>query len=169
MGFSTISTIGRGVYLLVFRLPVGWEGRLGGRRLRLEPGCYLYVGSAMGHGGLAARLRRHLCGARRRLHWHIDRLLSGGEPVGAWACSLPPAARGVEPLLAAVAACSRLLEQLPGGVGGTDDPLGFSHVLRCKAGGCGGCVEAGFGVASALPCLPLWVDPGRLCGSGDSG
>uniref|UniRef100_A0A7C1JG02 GIY-YIG nuclease family protein n=1 Tax=Caldilinea aerophila TaxID=133453 RepID=A0A7C1JG02_9CHLR len=46
-------------------------GRLG--HLTVEPGWYLYVGSALGPGGLRSRLRHHLQPARR-LHWHIDYL-----------------------------------------------------------------------------------------------
>lgn len=46
-------------------------GRLG--RLRVEPGVYVYVGSALGPGGLAARLGHHL-NPERATHWHIDYL-----------------------------------------------------------------------------------------------
>ena len=45
-------------------------GRLG--QLDFEPGRYLYVGSAYGPGGMAARVARHLRSKGRRLHWHID-------------------------------------------------------------------------------------------------
>lgn len=47
-------------------------GRLG--RLHLRAGTYLYVGSALGPGGLRARVARHLR-PYKRLHWHIDYLL----------------------------------------------------------------------------------------------
>ena len=46
-------------------------GKLGS--LTLQPGFYLYVGSALGPGGLAARLRHHLNGTGKP-HWHIDHL-----------------------------------------------------------------------------------------------
>ena len=39
----------------------------------LPPGCYAYVGSAHGPGGLRGRLARHVRRDRRR-HWHIDYL-----------------------------------------------------------------------------------------------
>lgn len=39
----------------------------------LEPGNYLYAGSAKGPGGLRARIRRHLR-TDKKPHWHIDRL-----------------------------------------------------------------------------------------------
>jgi Uri superfamily endonuclease len=46
-------------------------GRLG--PLVLQPGIYLYVGSAQGPGGLRARVDRHARAAKRR-HWHVDYL-----------------------------------------------------------------------------------------------
>jgi len=46
-------------------------GKLG--TLKLEPGFYVYVGSAFGPGGLQARVKHHIhqCG---RPHWHLDYL-----------------------------------------------------------------------------------------------
>ena len=41
--------------------------------LQTEPGFYVYVGSAFGPGGLAARVSRHQRQAKR-LRWHIDYL-----------------------------------------------------------------------------------------------
>ena len=46
-------------------------GRLGA--LRLQSGFYVYVGSALGTGGVRARLAHHLK-LSRRPHWHIDYL-----------------------------------------------------------------------------------------------
>ena len=54
---------------LVCPLQVGALGEVS-----LEPGWYLYVGSARRH--LEARLRRHLRPEKRR-RWHIDYLLTG--------------------------------------------------------------------------------------------
>lgn len=39
----------------------------------VEPGWYIYLGSARGSGGLRARLQRHFLKAKK-MHWHIDRL-----------------------------------------------------------------------------------------------
>ncbi len=39
----------------------------------LQPGRYLYAGSANGPGGMGARIRRHMRKQKPR-HWHIDRL-----------------------------------------------------------------------------------------------
>lgn len=63
-----------GTYILVLeaaRPATIAVGRLG--TLRVEPGWYLYTGSALGAGGLAGRLRHHLRPAVRP-HWHIDYL-----------------------------------------------------------------------------------------------
>jgi Uri superfamily endonuclease len=72
-----------GAYALILRAERGLVldiPRFRGRQL--APGLYVYFGSARGPGGLAARVGRHLRGARRT-HWHIDRLLAKGEVVTA--------------------------------------------------------------------------------------
>ncbi len=37
----------------------------------IEPGLYLYAGSANGPGGIRARLSRHIA-RKKKIHWHID-------------------------------------------------------------------------------------------------
>ncbi len=66
----------RGTYALLLELIPGTEitvGRLG--TFLFPAGYYVYIGSAFGGGGLAARLARH---HRRykKLFWHIDYLLA---------------------------------------------------------------------------------------------
>jgi len=56
-------------------------GRLG--TLQLEPGFYVYVGSAHGPGGLRARLANHLKPSTRP-HWHVDYLRAHANPVEVW-------------------------------------------------------------------------------------
>lgn len=61
-----------GTYLLIFFLHRACAlkvGRLG--HFNLVSGFYVYVGSALGSGGLRARLRHHLKPAKRP-HWHVD-------------------------------------------------------------------------------------------------
>jgi Uri superfamily endonuclease len=63
-----------GTYALVMRCTTPRSitvGRLG--ELALRPGYYIYVGSALGPGGLAGRLHRHLSPSHV-LHWHVDYL-----------------------------------------------------------------------------------------------
>ena len=56
-------------------------GRCG--RLRLQQGCYIYVGSAFGPGGVEARVRHHR-GISARPHWHIDYLRPELRLVEVW-------------------------------------------------------------------------------------
>lgn len=63
-----------GTYALVLRASRNRRvrvGRLGWMQVRR--GYYVYVGSAWGPGGLAARVGRHRR-AVKRLHWHVDYL-----------------------------------------------------------------------------------------------
>lgn len=77
-----------GTYAFVLGLPTTEllrVGRLG--VFRFSAGLYVYVGSALGPGGVAARLRHH-CRKAARPRWHIDYLRQVSEPLGAWvACS----------------------------------------------------------------------------------
>ena len=73
-----------GSYVLILHLAqpatIG-VGKLGA--FEFPAGWYAYAGSALGPGGLAARLAHH----RRRgktLHWHIDYLLGHIELVEIW-------------------------------------------------------------------------------------
>lgn len=73
-----------GTYLVGLELATAREVVVGSLGLVVfHPGLYLYVGSARGPGGLAARLRRHLHGGERK-HWHLDYLRTIAEPMLAW-------------------------------------------------------------------------------------
>ncbi len=54
----------------------------------LRTGWYVYVGSAFGPGGLAARVGRHLR-LRKTARWHVDYLPAAAEPVGVWTSTDP--------------------------------------------------------------------------------
>ena len=75
-----------GDYVLVLNIPHPLEfevGRLG--PVRISQGWALYVGSARGPGGLAARLARHIKPAElKRSHWHIDYLAAIAPIKEAW-------------------------------------------------------------------------------------
>jgi len=74
-----------GAYLLLLNLSTSLETQIGRwRQVAFDPGLYCYAGSALGPGGLAARLRRYASGAGRP-HWHIDYLLPHAELLGALA------------------------------------------------------------------------------------
>lgn len=74
-----------GTYVLVCYLGEARElriGRLG--NFALEAGSYIYVGSALGPGGLAARLERHLAPDQRTRRWHIDYLTEASLVKQVW-------------------------------------------------------------------------------------
>ncbi len=74
----------KGTYILVIQLRSGKEitvGRLG--TFLFPAGYYLYVGSALGSGGLPARLARHRR-VDKRPHWHVDYLLEHGRLLEIW-------------------------------------------------------------------------------------
>lgn len=66
------------------RISIGQLGDIG-----FPAGLYLYVGSALGPGGLRSRLlrhRRHL-GRNKRAYWHIDYLREHAIWGGVWGCA----------------------------------------------------------------------------------
>ena len=72
--FSTGLPPEPGTYALLFTLPVARElaiGALGGHVFSV--GTYIYVGSALGAGGLHSRVAHHVRTACRP-HWHLDYL-----------------------------------------------------------------------------------------------
>lgn len=73
----------KGNYILVLWLAEQQSlrvGKLG--EFAFQAGYYLYVGSAWGVGGLAARLKHHL--KPQKLHWHIDYLRSVAQLQEIW-------------------------------------------------------------------------------------
>ncbi len=75
----------RGTYALLLRLDTPQTlvvGALGA--LAFPRGCYLYLGSARGPGGLSARLARHRRQGDKRFHWHIDYLRAVTTLVQVW-------------------------------------------------------------------------------------
>lgn len=67
-----------GAYALLIRLETRFCADVGALGpVDLAAGRYLYLGSANGPGGLAARLRRHLR-TDRKPHWHVDALTLRG-------------------------------------------------------------------------------------------
>jgi Uri superfamily endonuclease len=78
-----------GTYALVLSSSIASPVRIGKLgSLQLQPGCYVYVGSAHGPGGLRARLGHHL-GSSSRPHWHIDCLRAHANPEEVWYCYDP--------------------------------------------------------------------------------
>lgn len=75
---------GRGTYALLLQSTHQQSvvvGRLG--ILDVSPGYYVYVGSALGPGGLRARTNRH-AGTSKKKRWHIDYLLDVARLIEIW-------------------------------------------------------------------------------------
>lgn len=76
----------RGTYALLVHIRSATAvqvGRLG--TVHLQPGYYIYVGSALGPGGLPSRVHRHLRpNKEKRPHWHIDALTALGVIEEVW-------------------------------------------------------------------------------------
>ncbi len=51
--------------------------------IRIPAGYYVYTGSALGAGGLRARLQRHIKGPAR-LRWHVDYLRAKAKLIEIW-------------------------------------------------------------------------------------
>lgn len=72
-----------GTYILIMHLGRPTEVVVGAlEAFDLEPGYYLYVGSAL--NGLSGRLRRHCRSDSKRLHWHVDYLRTQAALVEVW-------------------------------------------------------------------------------------
>ncbi len=123
-----------GVYALV--MEYGCSGKVVvGRRIVLEPpsnAILVYVGSALGPGGLKARILRHLR-RQKRIHWHIDYLTTlDCVHVRAIAYAVIQS-RGAESCLAR--ACAEELAMGPRGFGSTDDRSAITHLFYSSSGG----------------------------------
>ena len=73
-----------GTYALLLEATATREvpiGKLG--VLHMMPGIYVYAGSALGPGGLAARINRHAL-REKMLHWHIDYLRAETRLLAVW-------------------------------------------------------------------------------------
>src|SRR5581483_8400507 len=104
-------------------LPIG---RLG--RYDFAAGYYLYVGSAFGSGGVAARLAHHERVVHPRPHWHIDYFRPHATLIEAWC--IFTAAR-IEPCWARrLAAAPELSIPVPGF--GASDSASASHLLYAR-------------------------------------
>ena len=57
-------------------------------QLNIQKGYYVYIGSAMGPGGVTARLKHH-CKVSTRPHWHLDYLRAETAFYNAYALHSP--------------------------------------------------------------------------------
>ncbi|MET1128535.1 MAG: DUF123 domain-containing protein [Thermoproteota archaeon] len=144
-----------GVYAIVFGLKSRLSVAIAGRQMELNPGVYLYVGSALGPGGLRSRISRHIEGRVRKPHWHIDRLTTSSEyePLASVWCTTT---MRLEPYLALMFNSSRLFEPV-GVFGSSDDRFKTSHLFLCKTSNVYRCTLSALSVFMGLNCMP-WTD-----------
>ena len=127
------------LHLRLVRSRVPQIGRLG--RFTFPAGEYIYVGSALGAGGLRSRVGRHLRGDGKS-HWHIDYLRSVARVVN---CLYTVSDEPLE------CVWSQALAALPGatmpvpGLGSSDCRSGCgSHLVR---------LPLDYDLATVLACL----------------
>ena len=114
----------KGAYILFLEVKTHTEigvGRLG--HIELNPGIYLYVGSAM--GGFGKRLPRYLRETRKK-HWHIDYLLDAAELVG---ILLLPSDEPIEDIIADRLAGTDGVQPVADGFGASDS-RNRTHLFR---------------------------------------
>ena len=74
----------KGTYILLLRMENAVTIRIGRKGVFLFPkGFYAYVGSAMGPGGIGARVNHHLTTSKKP-HWHMDYLKSSARIFEVW-------------------------------------------------------------------------------------
>lgn len=123
-GDVTDETETAGAYLLVIKLEAPMRiSRPAAQAGGLEPGWYVYAGSARGRGGIEARLRHHF---RRKKggHWHIDQLTPRASQMTAFAVP-----GGDECDLAGRLSASFAFDVAVPGFGSSDCPICPSHLL----------------------------------------
>lgn len=73
-----------GTYAVILLSRVDSDVNIGTRlRLSVQPGYYIYVGSAFGPGGVASRIKHHIS-AVKRPHWHLDYLRQFADVIEVW-------------------------------------------------------------------------------------
>jgi Uri superfamily endonuclease len=73
-----------GTYALLLRASSAQSVEVGALgSMAVDPGWYVYVGSAFGSGGLQARVERHVRGDGA-LHWHVDYLRAATDLEAVW-------------------------------------------------------------------------------------
>lgn len=116
-----------GVYALLLRISTPLNVRVRNLQLALEPGLYVYAGSARGPGGLKARVERHLRRAKRA-RWHIDQVTGAAEAVLIVYAETRESECALMPFLEAEG-----FEHPVPGFGASDCRRGcVSHLLRCS-------------------------------------
>ncbi len=115
-----------GTYALLLRLPAARELEIGALgRHTLSAGTYIYVGSALGAGGLRSRIAHHARIARRP-RWHLDYVRPHADLYALWFSV--HASRLEDDWARTILALDGATVQVPG-FGASDRP-GVSHLFH---------------------------------------
>ncbi|WP_245526505.1 GIY-YIG nuclease family protein [Desulfurococcus mucosus] len=141
-------------YVLALEIPEGMvvEAVAGGRRLRLGPAVYFYIGSARGPCGVPCRVARHLA-AVKAVRWHVDALTTNPVVVKHGFFMVRDTGGDCE------AAVSRLLRGVlepVKGFGCSDKPGDVSHLYACS-GGVSECLPLVYSLLEDGGFNPIWV------------
>lgn len=120
----------KGYYILLIHINRDLDIKVGSLGLtRFKRGFYLYIGSALGRGGLYARIKRYLKRIKKP-HWHIDYLLMN-ENVSIraiWYLEQRESSMDLESLISRN--LNKVLEFIRG-FGCSDKPGDLSHLYYC--------------------------------------
>jgi len=135
-------------YVLVIGVKKPCNVEFSGKSIIVDPGIYLYIGSARGPGGTLARVARYLS-RQGKLWWHIDRLL---------ACS-SSSILGIFLLRARNCDCeeevSRVFKSNLNGIqgfGSSDKRRDYSHLYKCNTSLIN-CAIYTYSLLEAMECL----------------
>tara|TARA_A100001037_G_scaffold203932_1_gene182429 strand:- start:1015 stop:1503 length:489 start_codon:yes stop_codon:yes gene_type:complete len=119
-----------GAYVLLVELKTSYQSEIGSLgNIKFSAGHYFYFGSARGHGGMQARVQRHIR-AKKQLHWHVDWLLLSGTVI-----KVLLVAGGVECNLRQKADLIDDLKVIAPGFGSSDCDQCQAHLLAVNGGG----------------------------------
>ncbi len=118
-----------GAYALVIVLARGVVAPSGrdqgrGRSVAIDPGTYIYAGSAYGSGGLRARIARHMR-PDKICHWHVDHLTAKTSAIAALAI-----VGGAECAIVAALQTDKHFVCIAPGFGSSDCRTCESHLLE---------------------------------------
>jgi Uri superfamily endonuclease len=68
----------KGVYAIILDIQDLYSLKINKKEFQIKKGIYIYVGSALGLGGISKRIERYFQifnGIKRNKHWHIDYLI----------------------------------------------------------------------------------------------
>lgn len=120
----------KGTYMLIILIGRSIRFKPGSlSETRLPPGCYVYVGSAMGQGGFEKRVARHFRKIKKR-RWHIDYLTSLNEAEVRSVFYTPHCSE--HRLVSFLSSLG--LQKTVKGFGATDSSRDFSHLLQSDQG-----------------------------------